>query len=52
LLQPIHAVVDIVADFADQFVCLESENAQLREAAKSLSDQLQEANMLAAEAQQ
>jgi ABC-type enterochelin transport system substrate-binding protein len=51
LLQPIHAAVDIVVDFVDQFVRMEAENAQLREAAKSSTDQLQEANRLAAEAQ-
>jgi predicted nucleic acid-binding Zn-ribbon protein len=49
LLQPIHAVVDIVVDFADKFVRLEAENAQLREAAKSSSDQVREANRLATE---
>jgi predicted nucleic acid-binding Zn-ribbon protein len=37
--------------FADQFARLEAGNAQLREAAKSSFDQLQEANRLAAEAQ-
>jgi predicted nucleic acid-binding Zn-ribbon protein len=46
----IHATVDIVVDFADQFVRLEAENAQLRNAAKSSADQVQEANMLIAEA--
>jgi peptidoglycan hydrolase CwlO-like protein len=51
LLQPIHAAVDIVVDFNDQFVRLETENIQLRKAAKSLVDQVQEANRLAAEAQ-
>jgi hypothetical protein len=51
LLQPIHAAVDIAVDFANQFVRLEAENAQLREADKSSYDQLQEANKLAAEAQ-
>jgi cell shape-determining protein MreC len=50
-LKPIHVAVDIVVDFADQFVRMEAENAQLREAAKSLTDQLQESNRLAAEAQ-
>jgi predicted nucleic acid-binding Zn-ribbon protein len=49
-LQPIHATVDIVVDFADQFIRLEAANAQLRDAAKSSSDQFQEANRLAAEA--
>jgi predicted nucleic acid-binding Zn-ribbon protein len=51
LLQPIHAAVDIVVDFADQFVRLEAENVQLHKAAKSSADQVQEANKLAAEAQ-
>jgi hypothetical protein len=50
LLQPIHAAVDIVVDFADQFVQLEAENVKLRKAAKSSADQVQEANRLAAEA--
>jgi uncharacterized protein (UPF0216 family) len=40
-----------VIDFADQFVRMETENTQLREAARSLTDQLQEANRLATEAQ-
>jgi predicted nucleic acid-binding Zn-ribbon protein len=51
LLQPIHAAVDTVVDFADQFVRLEVENAQIREAVKSLSDQLQQAKSLATDAQ-
>jgi cell shape-determining protein MreC len=51
LLQPIHDAVNIVVDFAEQFVRLEAENAQLRETAKSSTDQLQEANRLASEAQ-
>jgi uncharacterized coiled-coil protein SlyX len=50
-LQPIHVIFDIVVDFADQFIRMEAENAQLREAAKSSTDQLQEANKLVAEAQ-
>jgi dsDNA-specific endonuclease/ATPase MutS2 len=50
LLHPIHAAVDIVVDFNDQFIRMEAENAQLREAAKSSTDQLQEANRLADEA--
>jgi predicted nucleic acid-binding Zn-ribbon protein len=49
-LQPIHAAVDIVVNFADQFVQLEAENTQLRKVAKSSADQVQEANRLAAEA--
>jgi predicted nucleic acid-binding Zn-ribbon protein len=51
LLQPIHAAVDTVVDFVDQFVRLEVENAQLREAVKSSSDQLQQAKSLATDAQ-
>ncbi|KAM0922899.1 hypothetical protein ACQ4PT_005848 [Festuca glaucescens] len=47
---PIHAAVDIVVNFADQFVPLEAENVQLRKATKSSADQVQEANRLAAEA--
>ena len=39
-----------MVDFADQFVRLEIENIQLRKAAKSLVDQVQEANRLEAEA--
>jgi predicted nucleic acid-binding Zn-ribbon protein len=50
-LQPIHAAIDTVVDFTDQFVRLEVENAQLREAAKYSSDQLQQAKRLAADAQ-
>jgi hypothetical protein len=50
LLQPIHAAVGIVVDFADQFVRLEAKNTQLRKAVKSSADQVQEANRLAAEA--
>ncbi len=51
LLQPIYAAVDVVVDFADQFVRLESENVQLRKAVKTSVVQVLEANMLAAEAQ-
>jgi hypothetical protein len=40
-----------MVDFADQFVQLEAENAQLRKAVKTSADQLLEANRLAAEAQ-
>jgi hypothetical protein len=40
-----------VVDFANQFVRLEAENVQIRKAAKSSADQVQEANRLAAEAQ-
>ena len=50
-LQPIHAAVDIVVDFADQFVRMEAENARLREAAKSSTEKLEKANNLTAEAQ-
>ncbi|KAM0900633.1 hypothetical protein ACQ4PT_020475 [Festuca glaucescens] len=48
---PIFATVDAVADFADQFTRLESENVQLRKAVKTSADQVLEANRLAAEAQ-
>ena len=50
-LQPIFATVDVVADFADQFTHLESENIQLRKAIKTLADQVLKANRLTAEAQ-
>jgi hypothetical protein len=40
----------MVVGFAAQFVKLEAENAQLREAAKSSSEQLERANKLAIEA--
>jgi predicted nucleic acid-binding Zn-ribbon protein len=39
-----------VADFADQFTRLESENVQLRKAVKTSADQVLEANRLTAEA--
>ncbi|KAK1665154.1 hypothetical protein QYE76_053313 [Lolium multiflorum] len=48
---PIFATVDVVADFADQFTRLESENAQLRKAIKTSADQVLEANRLVADAQ-
>jgi predicted nucleic acid-binding Zn-ribbon protein len=51
LLQPIFATVDAVADFAEQFTRLESENIQLRKAVKASADQVLEANKLAAEVQ-
>ena len=51
VLQPIFATVDAVADFADQFTRLESENAQLRKAIKVSADQVLEANKLTADAQ-
>ncbi|KAK1616618.1 hypothetical protein QYE76_022135 [Lolium multiflorum] len=48
---PIFATVDTVADFTDQFTRLESENAQLRKAIKTLVDQVLEAKRLTADAQ-
>ncbi|KAK1645272.1 hypothetical protein QYE76_063077 [Lolium multiflorum] len=48
---PIYATVDAVADFADQFTRLESENAHLRKIIKTSADQVLEANKLAADAQ-
>ncbi|KAK1651671.1 hypothetical protein QYE76_069476 [Lolium multiflorum] len=48
---PIFVTVDAVADFADQFIRLESENAQLRKSIKTSADQVLEANKLAANAQ-
>ncbi|KAK1601744.1 hypothetical protein QYE76_004999 [Lolium multiflorum] len=48
---PIFAIVDAVADFAEQFTRLESENIQLRRAVKASADQVLEANKLAAEVQ-
>jgi transcriptional antiterminator len=50
-LQPIYATVDVVADFADQFTRLESENGNLRKTIKTSADQVLEANKLAADAQ-
>jgi predicted nucleic acid-binding Zn-ribbon protein len=50
-LQPIYATVDAVADFADQFTRLESENVHLRKTVKVSADQVLEASKLAAEAQ-
>ncbi|KAK1685495.1 hypothetical protein QYE76_046343 [Lolium multiflorum] len=47
---PIYATVDAVADFADQFTRLESENAHLRKTIKTSADQVLEANRLAADA--
>ncbi|KAK1643612.1 hypothetical protein QYE76_061417 [Lolium multiflorum] len=47
---PIFATVDVVADFADQFTRLESENVQLRKANKTSADQVLEANRLTTEA--
>jgi peptidoglycan hydrolase CwlO-like protein len=40
-----------MADFADQFTRLESENVQLRKTIKTSADQVLEANKLAADAQ-
>ncbi|KAK1668240.1 hypothetical protein QYE76_056399 [Lolium multiflorum] len=48
---PIYATVDAVADFADHFTRLESENAQLRKTIKTSADQVLEANKLATDAQ-
>ncbi|KAK1607307.1 hypothetical protein QYE76_030980 [Lolium multiflorum] len=48
---PIYATVDAVADFADQFTRLESENAQLRKTIRTSADQVLEANRLATNAQ-
>ncbi|KAK1629423.1 hypothetical protein QYE76_003738 [Lolium multiflorum] len=48
---PIYATVDAVADFAEQFTRLESENAHLRKTIKTSADQVLEANKLAANAQ-
>ncbi|KAK1695754.1 hypothetical protein QYE76_012451 [Lolium multiflorum] len=42
--EPIYATVDVVADFADQFTRLESENVQLRKTIKISVDQVLEAN--------
>ncbi|KAK1618389.1 hypothetical protein QYE76_023906 [Lolium multiflorum] len=47
----IYATVDAVADFADQFTRLESENVQLRKTIKISADQVLEANKLTADAQ-
>ncbi|KAK1670620.1 hypothetical protein QYE76_058779 [Lolium multiflorum] len=49
--EPIYATVDVVADFADQFTHLESENVQLRKTIKTSADQVLEANKLTADAQ-
>jgi regulator of replication initiation timing len=50
-LQPIFATVDAVAEFAEQFTRLESENTQLRRTIKTSADQVLEANKLATDAQ-
>ncbi|KAK1605882.1 hypothetical protein QYE76_029555 [Lolium multiflorum] len=47
---PIYATVDAVADFADQFTRLESENAHIRKTIKTSADQVLEANRLATNA--
>ncbi|KAK1617679.1 hypothetical protein QYE76_023196 [Lolium multiflorum] len=47
---PIYATVDAVMEFAEQFIRLEADNAQLRKAIKSSADQAIEANRIAAEA--
>jgi predicted nucleic acid-binding Zn-ribbon protein len=49
-LQPIYATVDAVADFAEQFTRLESENTQLRKTVKTSADQVLEANRLVTDA--
>ncbi|KAK1641652.1 hypothetical protein QYE76_059457 [Lolium multiflorum] len=48
---PIFVTVNAVADFADQFIRLESENAQLRKTIKTSADQVLEANKFATTAQ-
>ncbi|KAK1680943.1 hypothetical protein QYE76_041791 [Lolium multiflorum] len=48
---PIYAMVDAVAEFAEQFTRLESENAHLRKTIKTSADQVLEANRLATDAQ-
>ncbi|KAK1677043.1 hypothetical protein QYE76_037891 [Lolium multiflorum] len=48
---PIYATVDAVADFADQFTRLESENVQLWKTIKISADQVLEANKLTVDAQ-
>jgi uncharacterized phage infection (PIP) family protein YhgE len=51
VLQPIYATIDDVEDFGDQFIRLESENAQLRKTIKTSADQVLEANRIASNAQ-
>ncbi|KAK1612931.1 hypothetical protein QYE76_036604 [Lolium multiflorum] len=51
VLKPIYATVDAVAEFAEQFTRLESENAHLRKTIKTSADQVLEANRLATDAQ-
>jgi predicted nucleic acid-binding Zn-ribbon protein len=50
LLQPIYATVDAVAEFAEEFTRLETENSQLRKTIRSSADQVLEANRLATDA--
>ena len=55
LCQPIFTAVNMVNNFADQFIKMEAENAQLRKdlaAAKSSTEQVEAANRLAEEAWQ
>ncbi|KAK1662279.1 hypothetical protein QYE76_050438 [Lolium multiflorum] len=47
---PIYATVDAVAEFAEEFTRLETENSQLRKTIRSSADQVLEANRLAANA--
>ncbi|KAK1680807.1 hypothetical protein QYE76_041655 [Lolium multiflorum] len=46
----IYATVDAVAEFAEEFTRLETENSQLRKAIRSSADQVLEANRLATDA--
>ncbi|KAK1662295.1 hypothetical protein QYE76_050454 [Lolium multiflorum] len=48
--KPIYATVDAVAEFAEEFTRLETENSQLRKTIRSSADQVLEANRLAANA--
>ena len=53
--QPIFTAVNVVNDFADQFIKMEAENAQLRKylaAAKSSAERIEAANRLTEEAWQ
>ncbi|KAK1643324.1 hypothetical protein QYE76_061129 [Lolium multiflorum] len=47
---PIYATVDAVAEFAEEFTRLETENFQLRKTIRSSADQVLEANRLATDA--
>jgi hypothetical protein len=51
LAAAIFATVDAVADFAEHFTRLESENIQLRKGIKTSADQVLESNKLVTEAQ-